>query len=493
MSSIDVLDMSFTYEGSADEIFSHVSFRIDTDWKLGFIGRNGRGKTTFLRLLMGEHEYTGRIHANVIFEYFPYPVRDLSAMTCDIAAEICGNEDELWKIYRELSLLDLPEDILYRPFSTLSNGERTKVLLAAMFIRDDAFLLIDEPTNHLDMETRAMVSDYLNKKKGFILVSHDRAFLDGCIDHVLSLNRTNIEVQKGNFSSWQQNKDYQDSFSIAKDEKLRRDIARLEEAAKRSADWSDKLESTKYGTKNSGVRPDRGFIGANAARMMKRAKSQQQRSERAIEEKKGLLDNIETSDKLKIQPEKHFAKRLLSAERLSVRFGERDIFRDLSFELMAGERVALVGKNGSGKSCILKMAAGLMPVQEGSLKTASGLKISYVPQDTEGLQGNLREFAQDRGIDESLFLTILRKMDFERSQFDKNMRDYSAGQRKKVLLAASLSERANLYIWDEPLNYIDVLSRMQIEELLQDSEASMLFVEHDREFTEKIATKTIRL
>ena len=226
---------------------------------------------------------------------------------------------------------------------------------------------------------------------------------------------------------------------------------------------------------------------------MKRAKSQQQRSEKAIEEKKGLLDNIETSDKLKIQPEKHFAKRLLSAERLSVHFGEREIFSDLSFELMAGERVALIGKNGSGKSCILKMAAGLMPVQEGSLKTASGLKISYVPQDTEGLQGNLREFAQDRGIDESLFLTILRKMDFERSQFDKNMRDYSAGQRKKVLLAASLSEKANLYIWDEPLNYIDVLSRMQIEELLKDSEASMLFVEHDREFTEKIATKTIRL
>ena len=103
---------------------------------------------------------------------------------------------------RELSYLDLEDDVLWRPFDTLSNGEQTKVLLAALFLNEGHFLLIDEPTNHLDMKAREQVAAYLKKKKGFILVSHDRWFLDHCVDHILSLNRTNIEVQSGNFSSW---------------------------------------------------------------------------------------------------------------------------------------------------------------------------------------------------------------------------------------------------------------------------------------------------
>lgn len=493
MSNIDVMNLTFSYEGSADEIFKNVSFRINTDWKLGFIGRNGRGKTTFLRLLMGEEEYSGSIHSTVSFEYFPYRVSNPSLNTEDIVLEICKEPSDLWKIYRELSLLELDEDVLYRPFNTLSNGEQTKVLLAAMFICEDSFLLIDEPTNHLDIDGRTLVSEYLNKKHGFILVSHDREFLDGCIDHVLSINRTNIEIQKGNFSSWQQNKDYTDSSMIAKDEKLKKDIVRLEEAAKRSSNWSDKLESTKHGTRIGGLRPDTGHIGTKAAKMMKRAKSQQARSEKAIEEKKGLLSNIETSEKLFLRPVNHHAKRLVSIENLSISYGEKEVIKDMSFDIFAGERLSLVGRNGSGKSSLLKLIASKDIPHSGICKLASGLKISYVPQDTSILNGSLKDFASERGIDESLFLTILRKMDFERKQFEKSTLDFSAGQRKKVYIAASLCEEANLYIWDEPLNYIDVLSRMQIENLLLESSASMIFVEHDRAFVNSIATKTIEL
>jgi len=120
------------------------------------------------------------------------------------------NDYQEWQLIRELNLLKVSNDVLYRPFYTLSNGEQTKVLLAGLFLKENGFLLIDEPTNHLDMNGRRIVSDYLRGKHGFILVSHDRAFLDNCIDHILSINRTNIEIQKGNFSSWWHNKELQD-------------------------------------------------------------------------------------------------------------------------------------------------------------------------------------------------------------------------------------------------------------------------------------------
>ena len=161
MSLINVSNLSFAYEGSYDNIFENVSFQLDTDWKLGFIGRNGRGKTTFLNLLLGKYKYSGNITASVKFEYFPYIVEDESINTIDVVERISADHMH-WELLRELSLLEVDEDVLYRPFATLSNGEKTKVLLAALFLKENNFLLIDEPTNHLDMRGREIVSNYLN-------------------------------------------------------------------------------------------------------------------------------------------------------------------------------------------------------------------------------------------------------------------------------------------------------------------------------------------
>ena len=205
MSQISVSSLTFCYEGSYDNIFENVSFAIDTDWKLGFIGRNGRGKTTFLKLLMGEYDYRGSIASSVEFDYFPFDVAEPDALAMDCIASVCPDAEE-WEMLREINRLNVDAGALYRPFNTLSHGERTKLMLAGMFLRRNSFLLIDEPTNHLDAEGRAQVAEYLNGKKGFILVSHDRAFLDGCVDHILSINRADITVTKGNFSQWWENK-----------------------------------------------------------------------------------------------------------------------------------------------------------------------------------------------------------------------------------------------------------------------------------------------
>ncbi|MGN0674721.1 MAG: ribosomal protection-like ABC-F family protein [Oscillospiraceae bacterium] len=493
MSIINISNLTFGYDGSSENVFENVSFRIDTDWRLGFTGRNGRGKTTFLRLLAGEFEYSGTISASVDFEYFPYSVTNTESLTIDIIKDISDSAED-WKINREMSLLDVDSGALWRQWDTLSNGEQTKAMLAAMFLRENAFLLIDEPTNHLDMEARRTLGEYLRRKKGFILVSHDRAFLDSCVDHILAINRTDIEVQSGNFSTWQANKEMRDSFEAAENDKLKREIRSLEAAAKKAAEHSDKIERTKIGfdprsTEKSLTR--RASVAAKSKKLMNRAKAIETRIASDISEKSKLLRNIEQIDHLKIAPLKFHSSRLCELKNVSVEYGGKTVCRNVSFTVEQGDRIALCGKNGCGKSSILKLILGEDISHSGEIIGAEKLKISYVPQKTDFLCGTLTDYAERREIDESLFKAILRKLDFSRELFERNIESYSGGQKKKVLIAGSLCEQAHLYIWDEPLNFIDVLSRIQIEELILKFQPAMIFVEHDKAFCESAATKII--
>lgn len=492
MSQITVRDLTFAYDGGYDTIFDHASFRIDTDWKLGFIGRNGRGKTTFLKLLMGWLPYRGKISASVCFTYFPFAVEQPQRLAGEVARAIHASYQD-WELSRELGLLGLKDSVLARPYQTLSYGERTKLLLAILFLQENAFLLIDEPTNHLDQEGRALVSKYLRGKKGFLLVSHDRTFLDGCVDHILAINKAGIEVQKGNFSSWYANKTIQDEYERAENERLRRDIGRLESAARRTAVWSDRVEKSKHGQRNSGLRPDRGHIGRKSAKMMKRAQSIAARREDAARQKADLLKNVETSPTLKLHPLVYEKKRLAVLEGVSVCYDGQPVSQPVWFEIERGDRIALSGCNGAGKSSLLKRLAGAPLAHTGRIETGAGLVISVVAQDADQLKGNLAAYAQSCGVDRSLFLAILRKLDFPRAQFDKDMAYYSGGQKKKVLLARSLCQRAHLYLWDEPLNFIDVFSRVQIEQLVLEYAPTLVFVEHDAAFAARIATKVQRI
>ena len=488
MSLINVTNLTFAYDGSYENIFENVNFQIDTNWKLGFTGRNGRGKTTFLNLLLGKYEYRGSITASVSFSYFPYHVEDPGILAID-AVEAMHPDYEYWRVAREMAKLQLDDAVLYRPYGTLSNGEQTKLQLAVLFSKENHFLLIDEPTNHLDIRGRELVSKYLSSKKGFILVSHDRAFLDGCVDHILSINKSDIQICKGNFSAWWENKSRQDAFERAENEKLKKEIARLEETAREKANWSDRVEASKIGEHAF----DRGYIGHKAEKMMTRSKAIEKRQTAAIEEKSKLLRNIERSDTLKIFQTPFHTKRLAELKGVTIDYGDGAVCEDISFTIQMGDRIALQGPNGSGKSSIIKLLCGQDIPFTGQLWLGNGLKISYVNQDASGLRGKLSDFARNAGIDESLFLAMLAKLDVPKTQMEKDMSSLSAGQKKKVLLARSICEPMHLHIWDEPMNYIDVISRMQIEELLLEYQPTILFVEHDKAFCENVATQIVEL
>ena len=508
MSQIRADQLTFTYDGSAEPVFENASFTLDTDWKLGLIGRNGKGKTTLLRLLTGALSGKGTLTKSVPAAYFPYPVsaEQMQQPAAEFAEELREN-CELWRVIRELSELHEDAEILHRPFDTLSLGQRTKVLLAILFSGENDFLLIDEPTNHLDAQARENVRQYLSSKKGFILVSHDRDLLDACTDHILVLNRKTIMVQSGNFSCWQENQQRRDQFAEAENEKHRKQIRKLREAARRTADWADKSERTKIGfdpiKENDRCISTRSFIGAKTKKMQSRVKNTERRIEREIAEKEGLLQDIEETAVLKMSPLTHHKDTLITLRDCTVQYAgaAEPVFSGLCFSVRQGERIALHGSNGCGKSTLMRVIlqkAGVLPPEDalsvsGICETASGLRISYVPQDTAFLRGSISEFCEARGLDRSLFCTVLRQLDLSRAQLTKDFADYSAGQKKKVLLAASLLTPAHLYIWDEPLNFIDIFSRMQIETLLRTCRPTMLFAEHDIRFRENIAAQTVSL
>ena len=492
MSLISINNLTFGYDGSYNNIFENVSFNIDTDWKLGLIGRNGKGKTTFLNLLQDKYEYKGTIAKNVDVDYFPFEVKDKEKLAIEIVNDIVPNVQD-WEIIKELNLLNTDVEILYRKFNLLSGGEQEKILLISLFLKGNNFLLIDEPTNHLDIETRNNLINYLEKKKGFIVVSHDRNFLDKIVDHIISINNTNIEIQKGNFSSWKANKDKQDNFEMVQNEKLSKDINRLEVASRNTAKWSNEVERSKYKTNNSEKTIDRGYLGHKSAKMMKKSKVMEQRIQKAIDEKTNLLKNIDRNDTLKIIPLTSNKTPLISVNKLQIKYNNESIFKPISFEVNSGDRIAIIGKNGVGKSSVLKLILGQNIQYDGEINIANNIKTSYVSQSTEYLKGSLKDFVYNNEIDESIFKAMLVKMGLSQSDFDTNIQDMSEGQKKKVLIAKSISEQANIYIWDEPLNYIDILTREQIEDAILKYKPTLIFVEHDETFIEKVATKIIKL
>ena len=202
---------------------------------------------------------------------------------------------------------------------------------------------------------------------------------------------------------------------------------------------------------------------------------------------------VDEAGEVRLRPAPYHAERLCGLENASVRFDSRAALRGVDLTILRGERVALLGGNGCGKTTALRLLTGELAADAGRVWRGGGLRVSVVPQDASFLRGDLRALARERGADVTQFFTILRKLGFSRAHLEADAGELSDGQKKKALLALSLCESAHLYIWDEPLNYIDALSRVQIEDLILRCQPTLLFVEHDMAFVRRVATRTVEL
>lgn len=474
--------------GYADKlIFDQLSATLDSSWKIVLVGKNGRGKTTLMKLLSGELKGAGQICSDQSFRYFPQKINDKTQLTQYILEELY--DAKAWEIRREMTVLGLSETILWQPFNTLSGGEQTKVLLIGLFLNDAYFPLIDEPTNHLDIESRKQIANYLKQQKsGYIVTSHDRQFLEEVGDHLLAIERNDIQLLTTTYSGYERDKKRRDAFEWSQNSKLKSEISRLKQSAKAKADWSQNREKEKSGNpkeKGSGSVLDKGFIGARAARQMKKAKGLNQRMDKEINEKAKLLKNIEKVDKLTMNYTPTHHQILIDEGDIQLRINDRILFSPINVQLKRGDIVAITGENGVGKSVLINY------IYQNAIK--KGLKVSYLSQLYEDNQGDLLAFCEKYQLDYPEFLNNLRKLGVERHVFQHKIEQMSLGQQKKVALAKSLSESATLYIWDEPLNYLDIDNQQQLVTLLKSIKPSMIVVEHDARFISEVADDIIVL
>ncbi|MGL4343850.1 MAG: ribosomal protection-like ABC-F family protein [Cellulosilyticaceae bacterium] len=525
MPKINIHNMSYYYSDFYNPIYENVTLMIDTEWRLGLIGRNGRGKTTLLKLLSGELEMTsGKMVCPVEMEYFPYAYDGTYPKTMDVLKESIGKlksmEDEMeriiaqndeagfdayysiqeaymaldgyemeTKILKEMDEMKLDSALLERPFESLSGGEKTRILLIALFLRKKAFVLLDEPTNHLDKKGKELVAEYLRKKKGFIVVSHDTVFLDKVIDHVLAINKRDITLEKGTYSSWKHNKEKTEQFELRTREKLEQEIAQLERSAKVNRDWANLGEDQKYDFASHGR--------ANGAKTyMRQAKRSETNIQNRIEEKKSLLQNYEEAKTLEIRQECVQDERcLVKVNQLS--FGYEDsaskLIRKLELEVHAGDRIWIRGNNGIGKSTLLRLLYKQLPSE--AVVHADGLRVSVSWQEPLWTSGYIKDYLRSTqcAVDEPKFLELCECFELPEGFLKRPLETYSSGELKKIDIARTLAEDNELILLDEPLNYMDVYFAEQLREAILHYQPTLIFIEHHKGFGKAIATETVDL
>ncbi|WP_264158140.1 ATP-binding cassette domain-containing protein [Psychrobacillus glaciei] len=392
---------------------------------------------------------------------------------------------DIWQIERELTYMDLSIDILDKKFHVLSGGEQTKLLLIELFLNESSFPLIDEPTNNLDLHGRKIVGEYLKKKKGFIVISHDESFLNQFVDHVLAINKESIDLISGNVETWKYEKANADMLSEEKNSELKMEIKRLHDVSRQVHTWGIQKENS---TKDASAR-------RLAAKQMKRAKAIKKRIETMIEEKESLINNIENISCLKMKVEKP-RKQVLFFRNFSILREGIPLFEPINIDVYPTDRFFIEGENGVGKSTLLNFILGterLETIGEFRINLPDQLsKLSQKDQEDLDYFSLLNRLSTKELKEE--YWHLLYQLGIERSSFsDKSSENWSAGEQKKVFLANALLGKNELFIWDEVTNYLDMLVINQLIDAIKKYQPTVIGVDHNDYFVHAIATKKIEL
>ena len=510
MIDISVSNLSKEFE-VGKKILDGLTFQIDQGERVGLLGKNGAGKTTLFKILTGELDWDdGEVHiapgkgVGLISQIPVYPpaytvedvlqtafqrlhdmekemddltvrmgqdsdpalLRRYDALTA--AFEAGGGYDTITPLNKVCNGLEISQDMRSQLFSSLSGGEKTRVNLARLILEDTDILLLDEPTNHLDLRATEWLEEYLDRYKGTVLaISHDRWFLDRVVKRVIEIQDGKAEFYEGNYSFYVVEKEHRYQEKLKQYEKEQSKIEQLEKAAEQLRVWA--------------------YSGND--KTFKRAQSMEKRIER-----------LRTTDKptkerrldIKFGEREFRGDEVLTIKELKKSFDGRTLFDHVNLEVVGGERIALLGDNGTGKSTLLKILLGEEEPDSGKLRMGPTVKVGYLPQiiHFSHPERNLVDtMIYDQDCSTQTARNRLAAFNFRGEDVFKLVSALSGGEQSRLRLCMLMDEKINLLILDEPTNHLDIASREWIEDAVSEYEGNLLFVSHDRYFIKQFATR----
>ncbi len=403
--------------------------------------------------------------------------------------EASGGYEFRAKTGATLTGLGLPEALWNRKISELSAGQRVRLALARVLLEEHDLILLDEPTNHLDVAAREWLEECLSKSEAaYVVASHDRRFLDAVSAKVAHLDRGGLSLYAGDYTAFRHQLEHAQEEGWRSYEKSQKLARKLQRQAQDYERWSYAGEKKKRGA------ADKGFVGHKAAKLMKRSLVAKKRMEEAAENAR--TEKPFEKQAVRIEFGSTRGRGLLRAEDLVVGYaGDSPLTGQLSFDLSAGDRLAVLGPNGSGKTALLRTLLGEIPPLGGGARLSPSAKVGYFDQDNRlaAAGESALEFVLRTGRDETLVRTVMGRMGVRRETVNKPVAKLSSGERAKVLLAGIILGDNNLLVFDEPTNYLDIETQDVLLDALADFPGGILFVSHDRFFVEALATETLTL
>ena len=494
----------------ATPLFSNVNFTIENNARIGLVGPNGVGKTTLLKIMTGKQEAThGEFTVNkgielgyiaqehdfdesksiwdemiTVFqplinqgkqlEQLQYAVADhpedqdlLKKLDqAQFSFEQAGGYTYQAEMKSMLNGFNFPQAAWQKQIASLSGGEKTRLSFVKLLLKKPPLLLLDEPTNYLDLDTLDWLEAFLKNYPGAIVtVSHDQYFLDHLATQIFELNHGALTIFKGNYSQYLAQRELRDQQQEAAFEKQQEEIKRQEE-----------------------------FIQKNIVRA---STTKQAQSRRKALEKMDLIDPPKHSDKVRIsfKSARPSGKEVLILKDLTIGYPDKVMLRDIDFQINKGDRVAVIGPNGIGKSTLLKTVVKQLEPKGGSIKYGASLDIGYYDQELQGLDYSKTVidtiWDKHRDMDEKDIRSILASFLFTAKDIDKKVSQLSGGQRARLTLTVLSMEHDNFLLMDEPTNHLDIEAKEVLEKALASYDGTLLFVSHDRYFINQLANMIV--
>lgn len=473
------------------KVFENLQGSINEGDKIGIVGINGIGKSTLMKIIANkEKSDSGVVKREPSNIKIKYAMQDICSSKNKLISEIFSNNKLGVEIKKLLNELGLEEKVLNEKFENLSGGEKTKIKLINALCGDFDFLFLDEPTNHLDMKTCEWIEGYLRKlNKTMVIISHDRYFLDNVVNRIWELTDKGLQVYEGNYTDYVNQKDIEIKTQTREYGNQQDKIRGLEKIISDKTEWFHRAHDAAR---------QNDFLRAKAKKQMQVVKSKKKELEKLKENavdkpKKEVSAAFDIINKNTINMKT--AKYLIKVSNLRKSFEEKLILANEAFEVERGDKIALIGENGTGKSTLVKMIMGLDKAYDGEIKVNPSIKIGYLSQEFEDMKrsNTILDEVLDIGVTKNDARLLLACLMFRGENVFKKINDLSLGERSRVAFAKLILSGAQLLILDEPTNYMDIVSCEKIEEVMMEYQGTILVVSHDRYFIKRIANKIFEL